>query len=322
MPGTYALTYTVANDVAVTASAKRQLVVYQAAALSVSFTLWTGVANATQAQDLVAGVQNTTSQAYVDALQLVLSKLGPDAPVDASDIDITAASYEQHAASNFSVAVNATLYAYSPAGIHRSDVRTSVLPQAQQPASGGSATRHLLQDHGSAHGSHGAVAPAPAAVGLDVPALGAVWQPAQRGRVQALAVLQQSLGALSAATARSGCAPSSSSCVPARHTLLSADAPLGASAAAAGGAAPQRRLLQASSNAALADVLQSLTGALGNLGASNVTTEALTAQAVDLLTVSVHAPASSPALVSLQPCTPAQRRRAATACTPRPICRR
>lgn len=119
MPGVYSLTYFVTNDEGISATAMRQLYVYQAVSITVPLELYSGVTSYTQALQLVAGLSNSTLPAYSTGVDDVIAKLGSLADqVEPGDVDITAAAYVQLGPSSYSVRVNATVYLYSPRGVH------------------------------------------------------------------------------------------------------------------------------------------------------------------------------------------------------------
>jgi len=68
-----------------------------------------------------------SSQAYSDAVQLVLSMLntGPDVQLDASDVQLSLPSVSQLGTDNYTVSVNTSIYIYVPATLHRKDLATS-----------------------------------------------------------------------------------------------------------------------------------------------------------------------------------------------------
>lgn len=298
MPGTYTLTYTVANDNGITVTATRLLVVYQAASVSATLTLWQGLSSTTQVQQLVAALNNKTVQSYSDGLDLIVSKLGASVGLDASDIDITGAAYRLVSAGNYSVAVNATLYLYKPAGVHRADIRSSVLAAGAAAGLGAQHRRLLAADPQQMVSMPAAQAVAnhlqqqPSSV---VDRAGAGVSRVEGEHQEPLALLEASLAELSSLAKQhvaQGCVGSSSDAAGAscRHHIstapdvLSGTRPVQASVVVS----QQRRRLQQASPAdqTLGDALQQLAGSLSALGVANFSTQALTTQSVDLLTVS------------------------------------
>lgn len=298
LPGSYTLAYSVSNDAGITATVERKLVVYQAAAVSASFVLWSELANTTQVQHLVADLQNNTKQAYADGISLIVSKLTASVAVDTSDVDITSATSTQHSPTNYSVAVNSTVFIYTPSGIHRGDIQASSKaiaaagatrqagrrrlhqvddvdsPAAQRPALSGMAqpgrrmlaTGELRELVSSADNSGSA------AIGAAGGTLG--WSAAQ-----ALGVLQAALQHLGTTRARQGVNTVATSLPLALYTAPGHSA-----------SSTSRQLLQVASPAdqTLQGSLQSLVGALTAQGVANFTTQAVTSQNVDLVTVRLN----------------------------------
>lgn len=288
MPGVYTLTYSVTNDDGITATAQRQLYVYQAAAITAPFTIFSGLTNFSYVLETVSGLRNASLPVYTEGVKQVISRLGPKAEqVDPGDVDITGPAYTQHAPQNYSVALNATVYLYLPKDVHRQDILSSA-----SGSSKASAGRHLLasgtllsaerqqrQPGGAASGA--SLSSVTSGAGGDISTIDAM-----------LHNLQSSLQVLEEAMGSAGCDPertSSSTChVPVLQSGVhrSADP---ASKGPAGGrhlfSPAQRQLLQSSGPAdTLAGLLTSLGAELG----TNFTTQPLTTQTVDLLTVSAR----------------------------------
>lgn len=139
LPGSYLLTFSVANDDGLVATAQRRLVVYQSVLLTSSFMLYEGLANSSRVDAIVANAANSSSIEGADAVSLILSRLGPAAAaLDASDVQVLSVSATQVDAANFSVAVNASIHVFSPAGVHRKDI------QATAAAAGAAAGQRRL----------------------------------------------------------------------------------------------------------------------------------------------------------------------------------
>jgi hypothetical protein len=332
MPGVYSLTYSVTNDDGLSATATRQLYVYQAVAVTVALELYSGFTSYAQALQLVASLSNSTLPGYTTGVVDVIAKLGSLADqVEPGDVDITAAAANpQLALGSYSVHVNASVYLYSPRGVHRQDILEVEKPRAVSTQETGSYAespqRHLLwkesvsADHGtdrhwqtvSAVMLHGS-----ASSGLSIPA--AAVAPADSSSSQRrMAALHgtTSSGVAGASVHRNAHAGAAETSAVTNQRRTAADAMQNLqesihlleqvlSAADCGDAladgtvmcdAPtagsemwrdvahgqSRRLLQSSGDESLADVLAALGAELG----ANFTTQGLTEQGVDLLTVS------------------------------------
>lgn len=148
MPGMYILAYSVTNEDGRSASTTRQLYVYQAAAVTVPLDLYTGVTTQNQAITLVAGLRNTSLPAYATGIDDILQKLGRlSEQVDSGDVDIAGAGWVQNGPGSFTVRVNATVYVYTPKGVHRQDIANFERPRVATQEAGTYSTapqRHLL----------------------------------------------------------------------------------------------------------------------------------------------------------------------------------
>jgi hypothetical protein len=330
MPGAYSLTYSVTNGDGLSATAMRQLYVYQAVAISVPLELYSGIPSYSEALELAAGLSNSTLPAYTSGVDAVIAKLGSLADqVEPGDVDITAAAYTQLAPSSYSVRVNASVYLYSPRGVHRQDIREFEKPRAVSTQEAGSYsespkrrltwTESISVDHGtdrrwqavSAAMLHGT-----ASSGLSRPAAPAAQDSSARQHRMAALHGTTSSGVAGAAThwnTHAGAADISAVTSKVRvaadamqnlqesihllEQLLSsagcgdgpADGSVMCDAPASGSETwrdevhgQSRRLMQSSGAESLADVLAALGAELG----VNFTTQALTEQGVDLLTVS------------------------------------
>lgn len=265
MPGAYLLTYSAVNDDGLSASATRQLFVYQAVAATIPLQLYSGIASLSQAAGLVSGLRNASLPGYATGVDDSIQKLGTlAAQVEPGDVDIVDAAYVQHSPTDFSIHVNVTVYLYTPRSVHRQDVLAFDRSWMSATGPGGQRRRHLL----SATGAPTVYSLQPQASGASQEALapaesgsGIINQ--RREAAAALENLKQSLALLD-------------------DLLAPAEAADVAESWLSQGDGPTRRLLQSSGDADLAAVLALLSQELG----TNVTSQSLTAQAVDLLTVS------------------------------------
>lgn len=120
MPGLYTLTYSVVNDGGFTATASRQLYVYQAAAITASLAASSGLSTQSQADELVAGLRNTSLPSHTTGVKNIISKLGSLASqLEPGDVELTAPATVQHGPQNYSVQVTAKVYVYLPKGVYR-----------------------------------------------------------------------------------------------------------------------------------------------------------------------------------------------------------
>jgi len=149
MLGSYTITYSVTNDMGNTVKAQRTLVVYQAAEIITSFALSSNL-SFDAAQQLAEDVINSSSATHAAAVQQVLNALS-SAPMNvqvvAGDVDITWTSVVDMMLipKVFDVRVNATIFVYSPATLHRKHVlaATAAATAAVGSTSAGS-NRRLL----------------------------------------------------------------------------------------------------------------------------------------------------------------------------------
>lgn len=308
IPGTYTLTYAAVNEDGLSATASRQLYVYQAAAVTVPLQLYAGVSSYSQALVLVAGLSNASLPAYAAGIDDVIAKLGSLAgQVEPGDVDINAAAWRQQGPGSYSVHVSATVYLFPPTGVHRQDIRSFEQPEATgtQEAAGPHSSlppqRHLLWSetvtspdantdvhwravadallHGTSSSGiadeRGIAAEAPpllhstASPGTAASATATAATSQLRLATEALHSLQQSISLLELMLKEADCAD--------RGGGVSCDdgAPVGGQGRTA------RHLLQATGEQNLADLIAGLAAELG----TNLTTQPLTQQGVDLLTV-------------------------------------
>jgi hypothetical protein len=247
LPGSYLLTFSVANDDGLVATAQRRLVVYQSALLTSSFVLYEGLTNSSQVDAIVANAANASSAEGADVVALILSRLGiASAGLDAGDVQVLSASATQVDATNYSVAVNASIHVFSPVGVHRKDIQVAA---AGAGAAAGGRRRLLVDAVATATGSA-----------------------SRAGRV-----LHAGQPPLAAVHAFLQLLDGDASCAGAGGMCTAADSNAAASAG--------RRLLQASADA-LQSSLQVVAGGLSSgLGAANVSS-AVTTPPVDLQAVS------------------------------------
>eukprot|EP00879_Flechtneria_rotunda_P033240 GHRR01036794.1.p1 GENE.GHRR01036794.1~~GHRR01036794.1.p1 ORF type:complete len:1082 (+),score=385.26 GHRR01036794.1:389-3247(+) len=140
LPGKYILTYSVTNDDGITVTAEHTLIVYRAGSISASFVACKDLTSQQSASSLAANLLHTSSQPYADLVAMLKANFGDvGAQLEASDVVVTKAQSVQVAASNYSVVVNATIYVYMPAGLHKKDVAS-----AAQPVLDSGGRRHLL----------------------------------------------------------------------------------------------------------------------------------------------------------------------------------
>lgn len=295
MPGSYTVTYSVTNSDGATASADRQVAVYQAASISAAFTLYKDVANTTAAQQIASGLLNSTSQEFADGVNLVLNALPADVATALEPTDVTfhTANVTQQAVNGYSVDVTVSIYVYSPSGVHKKDLDSfdaavAAAAAAANTTTGSSTTarRRLLQT-GRAAGSSKPLAvlhsapPAPAVDGsasqeLALPATGGLTAvKSSNALTRAVATgtdhVKQFLRMLQQQADKGSCSAATGICGP-----------------SAGATAHRRRLLQAASgvDAMLASLNTSL---VNNMGASGTSSQALTQQDIDLLAVGAAA---------------------------------
>lgn len=124
LPGTYTLSYAVANADGEVASATRQVVIYQSGRISASFELAGSMALAA-ANQLVADLRVPSSDGYKATVQTIKSRLGPagQSLLD-SDLEITSAAAAETAPASGAarVTVSAIAYVYYPANVHRGNL--------------------------------------------------------------------------------------------------------------------------------------------------------------------------------------------------------
>lgn len=265
MPGSYNLTYSVTNDEGITATASRQLMVYQAATITSSITLYTDLGSYSEVLDLVAGLQNVSSPTYAAGIERVITKLGSLAgQIEPGDVDITGVGYEQGRPQHYSVHVNATVHVYVPKGVHRQAVlAANSLQQDPGTHMPPSQTRRLLQD---------AVQPASTVAAIVSGGTTGGTSGTQQPDRDHVRELKHSLALLEELTV----AGSGGSANGALNDYLS-------NTYTSSSKGPTRQLLQAS--AAGHDLASVLAGLAGQLG-PNITKQLLTPQSVDLTMVS------------------------------------
>jgi hypothetical protein len=277
MPGLYTLTYSVVNDGSFTVAATRQLYVYQAATITASLAAYSSLSTQSQADELVAGLRNTSLPSYTTGVGNIIGKLGSLASqLEPGDVELATPTTMQHGPQNYSVQVTAKVYLYLPKGVHR--LAVAAFTKSLVASSGRhfrQAQRQLMATEPTTHGHmHRA------------PNVGAV-QPLPRGaRISsthspvavALLTVYQSLDLLERLMdAQTDCHPGhpGGSCPASAPT--SRDLPL---AGVSNGVA---RKLQQSSQGSTS--MASLLADLGTELGAGFTTQALTVQSVDLLTV-------------------------------------
>lgn len=259
MPGAYLLTYTAVNEDGLSASAARQLIVYQAVAATIPLQLYSGVASYSQAVGLVSGLRNTSLPGYSTGVDDCIQKLGSLATqVEPGDVDIVGAAYVQHTPTDFSIHVNVTVYLYTPRTVHRQDVLAFDRSWMDAAGSSSQLRRHLQSTPDVPAGYSMASGSSQASL---LTGSGSDAGHQHRAAAAALEALKQSLALLDHVLAG---APDAAE----RGGLSQADG-------------PSRRLLQSTGDASVADVLAQLSQELG----TNITSQSLTTQAVDLLTV-------------------------------------
>jgi len=135
MPGSYTITYSVTNDMGSMIKAQRALVVYQSAEIFTSFPLSSNL-SLSAAQQLAEDVTNSGSSTHATAVQMVLNALitiSTSVQVDASDVDITWTSVVASLTPGlFDVHVNATVFVFSPATLHRKHLLAATACCSQQ----------------------------------------------------------------------------------------------------------------------------------------------------------------------------------------------
>lgn len=284
MPGTYQLTYSVVNEDGNSATATRELTVYQAVAVTTPLELYSAVASYSQAFSTVSGLQNKSLPGYATGVDNAIQKLGSLATqVQPGDVDIASAAFVQHSVTNFSILVNVTVNLYFPRNVHRQDILTF---ESGWKGTAGSKAQHRRQllftpadnaDSSTLVPQAALTAQAPATSSV---ATGRVDASLQRQvAAAALVNVQQSLAALDHILASSGCSEGGDG-----STCTDYPAPDGVTSMAEESTQAGRRLLQTTTDPNLAAVLAALSVELG----TSLTTQPLTPQAVDLLMVSEH----------------------------------
>jgi hypothetical protein len=277
MPGLYTLTYSVVSNGGYTVTASRQLYVYQAATITASLAAYSGLSSQSEADGLAAGLRNTSMPSYTTGVENIISKLGSVASqLEPGDVELTAPTTVQHGPQNYSVQVTAKVYMYLPKGVHRLAVAAFAKSLVANP--GGrvrGAQRQLLATEPKMHGHMHRVAN-----------VGSLQPLADGGRIgsshspvtKALLTVYQSLDLLEQLVdTQTDCDPGYSDDCP-DSTSTSRALPLaGVSNSMA------RKLLQSSQGStSMASLLADLGTELGTA----FTTQPLTMQSVDLLTVS------------------------------------
>lgn len=283
MPGIYTLTYSVVNDDGYTATATRQLYVYQSVAITTTLAAYTDLPTLAQAQGLVADLRTKNSAGYTTGVQNVISRMGSLASgLEPGDVDLAGPKAMQQGPQNFSVQVNATVYLHLPKGVHRPAVQAFAALMAASragPMLNRPAPRLLLAGAAASTPPGGARSALEGVARHDTSSHSSLHSSV----MGQLRMLRQSVGLLEQLLEpHVDCSESSNGATlptcPARTPLASwGMSPAGVPSGLA------RRLLQSGqSSASLASLLADLGTALG----ATFSTQPLTAQAVDLLPVS------------------------------------
>jgi hypothetical protein len=281
MPGTYLLTYSVVNEDGNSATATRELTVYQAVAVTIPLELYSAIASYSQASSAVSALRNKSLPGYATGVDAAIQKLGSLATqLQPGDVDIVGAAFVQYSVTNFSILVNVSVNLYSPRNVHRQDILTF---EGGWKGTAGSKAQHRRQllSATEAHADsyplvHQAMLTTQAPT-TQVASGSTAGSDQLKVATAALVNLQQSLAALDHIIASIGCSEGG------HGSACTGDlAPDGVTSVGEESTQASRRLLQTTTDPNLAAVLAALSVELG----TNLTTQPLTPQAVDLLMVS------------------------------------